>query len=361
MHKHLMKKSVTAALVAGGLVGLGAQPAQADGLLFPYLSTQAGVFSFVSVVSDGSAGTTSGAEYQFTYGHKTASAASPLVNTANCSHFNASVHATENDMLTFHVGGTITTAGAAGFALFEPNGDGLGFAAGQLTSTPQPLGVADQLAFLIVEHNVDPNTSTVNLFGWAEVIDTGANLSFAYSTHNFVDQGATVGTSDFTAQPVSSGPVVLSWYPASLVDSRWHILNLGETSSMAPAGGTSAIRSVYTVENAAGIGGAYNRDEQFFSGAKLLRIRCFGIATRGDLLNSPVLAATNDGGWTRLNRGGTQSVALVTDAGDPLGTYSPSTSSNPLVHKIQTVTSATGLAPRQMIDREPSVDPSYAP
>jgi len=43
-----------------------------------------------------------------------------------------------------------------------------------------------------------------------------------------------------------------------------------------------------------------------------------------------------------------------TDPDDPSATYSPAVIN--LVHRIQTVTAATGFAPRMSINREPSWD-----
>lgn len=372
MNKHLMKRSVTAALVAGGLVGLGAQPAQADGILFPYLSTQTGAFSFVSVVNTHAPGAAiTQPLYQFTYGHKPATTPNPTMvsNTGNCAHFNAPVTATPSDMMTFHVGGTITTPGANGFALFEEGNDTLGFAPGQLTSQPAPLGVPGQLAFLAVEHGAASGGDalggvTMSLFGWAEVIDTTTNLSFAYSTNHL---GRTTGvqlTVNYAlAGGIASGPVVLSWYPTQFVDTRWHVLNLVNTAAtatmagMAPSGGGSAQRSNYSV-GVGGVGGAFNRDEIFFSGAREQRIRCFGIVTRADLLSGGPLAATVGGGWTQMIAGAAAAANPIV-ADDPAGAYA--VPSNFLVHKIQTVTPATGLAPRQLMNLEPAVDPSYTP
>lgn len=369
MNKHLMKRSVTAALVAGGLVGLGAQPAQADGILFPYLSTQTGVFSFVSIVNRDAAAVAQ-PTLSFTYGHKAATAG-PVVtsNTANCSHFDSPVVSTASDMMTFHVGGTITTPGANGFALFEEANDALGVGAGQLTSQPAPLPVPGQLAFLVVENTAAEPVGALTLDGWAEVIDTTTNLSFAYSTNDYARVTGIAGTTNFTttaaaiaagAAPtggIASGPVVLSWYPTQFVDTRWHVLNVGTTATMVPAGGTTGIRQGFTVANPAAVGGAFNRDENFFSGAREQRVRCFGIVSRADLLSGGPLASTANGGWTQLV--GAAIAANVGIADDPTGAYVLGTSF--LTHKIQTVTPATGLAPRQLMNREPNVDPSYTP
>ena len=345
MNKHLMKKSVTAALVAGGLLGLATQPAQADGILFPYLSTQTNVYSFVTVVNDAVG---SAPEYHFTYAHKSV----PVANTGNCNHFDGDVRSTANDMMTFEAGGKLLNP-LGGRALFEEAGDAGGFGSGGLTSTPIALNVANQIAFLAVEDSSD-TTGAVNLFGWAEVIDTGANLSLAYTTHNFVDEGAAYTGTRADFSNLSSGAVVMSWYPTSNVSSSWHVLNLGPVTSMAPASGSSLRRGYGasgTSSNSTN-GGAYDRDELFWSGSKTARIRCFGFVGISDLLSSGVVAQVANGGWTYLV-GANAGSAPDSDANDPAGNYGTAGTTY-LVHKIQTALSATGLNPRQTVNREPS-------
>ncbi len=350
-----LKKSLPAVLVAATLSGVASQNASADGLLFPYLSTQSGVFSFVTIVNDG-LGTTAGAEYHFTYGHKSA----PIANTANCNHFDADGRSTTNDMMTFEVGGKVKNSYGGG-ALFEEAGDSSGGApvgAGALTSVPVALPVGNQIAFLAVEHGTTDSGADIALFGWAEVIDTGANLSLAYSTHNFADTGAAFpgGRADFGF--LSSGAVLLSWYPTSVVSSSWHVLNLGIITEMSPASGSS-IRRGYTASgtySSSTNGGAYDRDELFYSGSKTARIRCFGIIGRGDVLGSGVESATANGGWTWLV-GANAGNAPVSDTNETEGSYTTG-GTNYLVHKIQTAVSSAGVGSRQTVAREPSKAPA---
>ncbi len=354
-----LKKSLPAVLVAATLAGVASQNASADGILFPYLSTQSGVYSFATIVND-ALGTTAGAEYHFTYGHKSA----PIANTANCNHFDADGRSTTNDMMTFEVGGKVLNS-AGGRALFEEAGDAGGFGAGALTSTPVALPVANQIAFLVVEHGGgEPSGNT--LFGWAEVIDTGSNLSLAYSTHNFLESGGWFtpgGRANFInltgAWP--SDATMLSWYPTSVVTSTWHVLNLGNITDMSPASG-SAIRRGYTASgnnSTSTNGGAYDRDELFYSGSKTTRIRCFGIIARSDVLGSGVESSTANGGWTWLV-GANAGNAPVSDTNETEGSYT-APGDYYLVHKIQTAVSSAGVGTRQTVAREPSKEPGYAP
>ncbi len=352
-----LKKSLPAVLVAATLAGVASQNASADGILFPYLSTQSGVYSFATIVND-ALGTTAGAEYHFTYGHKSA----PIANTANCNHFDADGRSTTNDMMTFEVGGKVLNS-AGGRALFEEAGDAGGFGAGALTSTPVALPVANQIAFLSVEHGgaADPDTAAVNLFGWAEVIDTGANLSLAYTTHNFVDASAVYTADRANFANLSTGAVLMSWHSTSAVTSNWHILNLGSITDMSPASGSS-IRRGYTASgnnSTSTNGGAYDRDELFYSGSKTTRIRCFGIIARSDVLGSGVESSTANGGWTWLV-GANAGNAPVSDTNETEGSYTTA-GTNYLVHKIQTAVSAAGVGSRQTVAREPSKAPGFTP
>jgi hypothetical protein len=355
-----LKKRLPAAVVAATLMGVAAPNASADGILFPYLSTQSGVFSFVTIVNDGTS-----ANYHFTYGHKSA----PIANTANCNHFDGDVRTTYNDMMTFEVGNKVKNS-YGGPALFEETGDANGAApiqAGALTSLPLPLPVGNQIAFLSVENAPSEQASTVvDLFGWAEVIDTGANLSLAYSTHNFVTANAAFPSpradySNIAGLSWPSNAVMLSWYPTSVVSSAWHVLNLGSITNMSPASG-SALRRGYTASgtySSSTNGGAFDRDELFFSGSKTTRIRCFGIIGRSDVLGAGVEASTGNGGWTWLV-GANAGNAPVSDTNETEGSYT-TPGDYYLVHKIQTAVSSAGVGARQTVAREPSKNPLFQP
>ncbi len=337
MHKHL-KKGVTAALVAGGLVGLAAQPAHADSLLFPYLNTSAGVYSFVTIVNDGLFQNSTIVGYHLTYGHK----ANPVVQRAKCNHFDISVSATPRDMMTYEVGGKVLDGGD--MVLFE--------SAPPVTSSgllPLPAG---QTAFMIAEPlgaGAD-DASNVRVWGWAEVIDTVGNLNLAYSTDTFssntdVDPNFTNLSGSWTAW---------SWYPTTMVTTSWHVLPLGLRSAMSPPI-TGGIRGgIEAWDGNPANAGAYDRDERFLSGGLVKTIRCFAIVNRANLLAPAVVSATDGGGWMYE---GPASVVVTTpalDPDDPGATYNPM--GDHLVHKIQAATAATGMAPRMTINREPSWD-----
>lgn len=346
MKKHLIKRSVTAALVAGGLAGVGAQPAHADSILFPFLSTQTGVFSFVTIANFGGSEFSDITGYEYTYGYKPI----PVVNQRGCNHADRTEYTTPHDMLTFEVGNKVNDAGFP--VLFEGGSAGTP-GPGGFTSGAFQLPVANQLAFLAVEPrgHTGPETSyRIELFGWAEIIDTTANMTFAYSTHNFAVNDS--NNPDFSQSDVGDWNHRISWYPTSLVTTSWHILPLGSVSTMTPGAG-GGLRAALTVNMQNGTNDAFvDRDERGTSGNRIALVRCFGFLTLDNLLQAPSLAA--GGGSTYLMA--TSFTASATDPVDPGSTYS---AQQMLVHRVQTATTATGVAPRTAVNREPARAPSY--
>lgn len=351
MHKHL-KSSVTAALVAGGLVGLAAQPAHADSLLFPYLNTSVGTYSFVTIVNDGFVENTAITGYHFTYEHKP----NPVVQRRGCNHFDFDVGTTPADMMTFEVAGKVLDP--AGMVLFESGGDAGGWGVGGLTSGGVLPLTSGQTAYLIVEPLAAigvPLPTVVDgaarSWGWAEIIDTAANLNLGYSTHNF--------SNDVNSNPdfanISGAWTAWTWYPTAFVTTSWHVLPLGTRSNMSAATGAGGMRgAIEAWDGLAANAGGYDRDERRYSGANRKTVRCFAIVNRGNLLQPGVISATDNGGWMYVGPAGAAVATSATDPDDPSATYAPM--GDNLVHKIQAATAAAGVGVRQIISREPSWD-----
>jgi hypothetical protein len=245
-------------------------------------------------------------------------------------------------MMTFEVGGKVLDAG--NLVLFEN--------AAPVTSTiPAALVVpANQIAFLIVEPvPVGPQVPNMaNVFGWADVIDTANNMTLNYSTDKL--NNSDDSNPNFINLDPITGWRVASWYPTTYVDTRWHILPLGARSAMAPMGGGGIWTRLYATGNDPNTDTAYDRDEMGWSGNLNTCVRCFGIISRSDILMPGPIAATNNGGFTFLE-----------DTGPfPSCAASGTESGSFLVHRIQTATAASGLAPRMGINKEPMVWPNFA-
>lgn len=332
----LNKKLVAAATCTALTVGLGMQAAQATSILFPYLSTQAGVYSFVTIVNnnqDGSLYT----GYHMSYAHKTM--ATPFPNASSCNHLDGNTTTTMNDMMTFEVGGKVLDAGSP--VLFE--------SAAPITSTALTLsGLSNQIAFLIVEPTpVGPQgAGRANLYGWADVIDTASNMTLNYSTdflNNIIDNDP-----NFINLDAATGWRAAQWYPPTYVTTAWHILPLGTRAAMAPAGGGGLSAGLFATVNNANTLAAYNRDEAGFSGSYSVGVKCFGIIDTASVLMPGVIANTT--------LGGTMMLEDVVIAGPPAYAALPF-----LAHKIQTATPAAGVGLRVGINREPSAWPAFAP
>ena len=321
------------------LLGVGVKGAQASSLLFPYLSTQSGVYSFVTIANYGDSawGQTGITNYHLSYAHKTAGATN--FNTIGCNHLDANVTTTPNDMMTFEVGGKVTDAGNV--VLFEN--------AAPVTSTALTLPISNQIAFLIVEPvPVGPQTAAMaNVYGWADVIDTAANMTLNYSTTYL--NNVTDSDPDFSNLDAATGWRVASWYPTTYVTTSWHILPVGLRSAMAPSAGGGIRRGLYATANDANTYAAWDRDEHGWSGSYNTGVYCFGIISRADVLMPGVVANTDAGGFMFLED------TAVTISGT-------SYSSGPfIVHKIQSATAAAGVGTRTGINREPMVWPAFTP
>lgn len=379
-----LKKGLSSLLVLNLLLGGGlilAPKADAlQGLLFPFVTTETGKFTFITINNDGAQGSSFGTpvgaslpNLHFTYAYKPV----PIQNTGGCTHFDGDVFTTDVDMMIFEVNRKVTGPGGS-TALFEP---GAGVPTPPVTSTPLALTINDTQAFLIVE----PNTAkTVFLFGTAAVIDAANGLAASYSTNTLTASSSAPATPyvasgtnpDFTAidggvysggAPIGPGGVTFSgfkniaWYPTSVVTSSWFVLPLSTRSTMIPATGGGirwAGRAVTDHLPSSNLFGAYDLDERFFSGGNVARVRCFGVLTRASILSGGSDTSTVNGGFTFLAGNGSGVViAPVTDPNDAQGgTYIGQPF---LALKFQTTTALGAIksAVHQEADHNPCFNP----
>ncbi len=341
--KKFKLKQVTMALSASSVLltsGMFSPPAHAlRDLLFPYITTETGKFTFITILNDGSA-TGFNTNFHFTYGMKPA----PVVAKAGCQHFDGDVPTTLGDMMIFEVNGKVTEPGTA---LFE------GGSTPPVTSGPLAYPIAGQQGFLIVNQVVGADAF---LHGWASVVDSATGLTWTYSTSGLTRGNATTASASADFSPIDgvSDMKFTSWYPQTIVPTSWVAVPLGTRDAMSPAGGGGIRRGLvasvdHTITGVAtgGTAGAFNLDEQFFSGGKNIPIRCFGTFTRADLLQPAVDTSTAGGGWIPIVP--TTLTLSATDSVDPSGSY---TTGPWLLFKVQTTT-ALGAA-KTTINRETS-------
>ncbi len=315
----------SAAMALALVLGVGVRGAQAQtAVLYPYLSTEAGVFTFVTLLNDGcSMPLGTAASYHFTYAMKPV----PVVNKKGCEHFDGDAGSSFADVMNFEVNKKVDLITAMG----------------DTTSTPFYYPLLGRVGFLIVEGIDDCEF----FHGWAVVVNAATGLHYAYSSHDL--RGSPTIDPSFVGLDAGSDFKFTSWYPASLVTTTWYVLPLGLRSAMAPGGGGGIRRGLTTYTDhipASGLAGAYDINEHFFSGGKQVPIRCLGFMTRPDFLMPAVVASTDGGGWTSFF-----SVAItlpLTDPDDPGGPY---VTGNYLLYKIQSTTALGGV--KTTVSREP--------
>lgn len=330
-----MKKSFQKSLVAVALIAAGfaahAGTAGTSNLLFPYVTTATGAFTFISISQQNSSAPTTGtaaSPLHFSYATKPISAA----NSAKCDHVDGDATSTLNDLMQFEVSKRIDVPAAFG----------------DTTSVPKYLyegnpAAANRHGTLIVNAAAGsaypaggPYTSPA-LYGEARIISTASGLAAGYSTD---DLHATAAPSnpDFTAGGPDQGlsSKVVSWFAEPTVSTTFYVLPLGTEANMSFSGNLFTSYQVQgatpSVDSTLGFGGHYNNNEKFQSSTNTNEITCLGVVSRSNLLGSLNAPFSANGGWGNLTR--------VTDIETPTGLV---TATNSLVYKLET-TSAVGNA-----------------
>lgn len=337
-----------------GLTG----PVEADSpvaLLFPFITTEAGKFTFITIENNGFFGSPGGTfSYHFTYATK----AVPVENRAGCDHFDSEAETTPSDMMIFEVSGKVKT---------DPPSNVLFEGAGPDTSTAVVYPLQNRIGFLIVDQSTSPDGPAGLIYGTAVIVDSASGLTWSYSTnylnsdifpdpdfsgidgHTFIVAG-----DDFSP----TGAKVATWYPASLVTTGWYVLPLSSGSVMASAGGGGIRLGLQAFDPVTGSEGAFDLDEQLFSGGRRTPVRCLGIVTRADLLQPGVLATTDGGGWSLIAGvlGPSPLILSPTDPVDPGGVYGPEPFT---MFKIQSATALGAL--KTTVHQEPDLFPCFDP
>jgi len=330
--KSLIAASVGAVLAVAS-IGASAGTTGTTNLLFPYITTATGSYTFISIVNQKGAAVPATALH-FTYATKAISAA---VNAA-CTHLDGDAFTTPNDLMQFEVQNKVNVPASFGDATSVPK------------YFPNTAVAANQHGMLIV--NNDPAgvygsggvyTNAI-LYGEARIINTATGLAAGYSSDDLHTTGAAVP--NFAAVGGPDGALsakVISWFPDPTVATSWYAVPLGTETAMGFNGG---VRATYQVQDASatqvvgGFGGHYNNNEGFQSSTATADVRCVGTFDRATLLgalNSPWSA---NGGW-----GNFSSIANAS-ATFPAAALTPS-----LVYKLETTTAVGGT--QTFITREP--------
>ncbi|MBK7001878.1 MAG: hypothetical protein IPH35_18455 [Rhodoferax sp.] len=302
--KTLAAASVGAVLAA---VSMGAQAGTpgTTNLLFPYITTKAGAYTFISITNQVGTATPAGAStgaLHFTYATKAIGADA----NSNCEHVDSDGATTLNDLMQFEVAKKID----------------LKTMVGDTTSTPVHFDGANREGFLVVNNSSDARYGTrggyanFRLYGEARIIDTQSGLFFGYNTDDLHTTGIGAdNTPDFSdpsgpdSSATSNFTKVLSWFPTSIVSTSIYAVPLNTEWEMGYQG---RVRTHFTLVSAdikntstgrvepAVFGGHYNNNEVFQSGQKTVGVTCFGSITRDALVGDLGKAWSTNGGWANL-------------------------------------------------------------
>ena len=316
MKKTFQKTLIAAALTAASIGAFAGTPGTTN-LLFPYITTATGSYTFISIVSQkGTAANLAAAPLHFTYSMKATTAA----NSTACVHLDGDTTATKNDLIQFEVSNKVNVPTSSG----------------DTTSVPKYYPTADRMGMLVVNNNdgsiygSGATYTSAILYGEARLINTTTGLATGYSTDDLHAPAAAGSLIDFAA---AGGPdngttlgqaKVLSWFPATAVSTSFYMIPMGSEATMAFAGNLSATYQVQdgtATQGAAGFGGHYNNNEGFQSSNATAPVTCVGVVDKATMLGADNAAWSNNGGW---------------------GNFRPTTAVGALIYKIESTSAVSG-------------------
>ncbi len=266
MNNRNFKKTLVAIAAGAALTSLGMAAANAESLLFPYWSTEAGTTSVLSLSAGANLNGTA-IHYVWNYG-------------SSCTHFDNYGSLTANDLIQQFV-----TQPAGTPALF---GD---------KSTPAyfPAINGGSSGFLVVSDNGGNAGGTVgplgSLRGQMVIASASAGIVTSYSG---IPQTVAANEGDFST--LNAVQYRLSWYPQSVVNpTSWFAVVTGNMSSAIQAGANWAGTATYTNG-----GNVYGRDEDAYSGSATGSVTCSGSLTPTSFMNSAQIASATNGGLVNV-------------------------------------------------------------
>lgn len=308
--KTFQKSLIAAALVAGSFAAIAGTPGTTN-LLFPYVTSQTGAYTFISIAQQG--GSAAAAKpLHFTYATKKIAANASIfddtnflgalvgINTSesNCVHIDGDAKSTGNDLMQFEMSKRIDVPAAFGDTTSVPK------------YFPNNAAGTDRHGMLIVNNAVGASYGSgatytgATLYGEARIIHTASGLAAGYSTDDL--HTADSANPDFSSTAGPDGgniPKVISWFAEPTVNTTFFFLPLGTEQDMAFA--ANSITQEYIVEGAgAGIAGHYNNNEEFQSSNAGVTVSCLGLVNRSKLMGGLNAGFSANGGWGNITNTG---------------------------------------------------------
>lgn len=272
-----MKKTFQKTLLAAAAgMALVSGVAQADdNLLFPYISSVSGGYTFISITTDANAAVAGGSHYY--YMTKLAGA------TGNCEHFDGLGTNTQNDLFQFEM---------------SKQSD-LITATGDTTSTPLTMASTGKEGYLVVTANTPDVASRYT--GEATLVSVGSGLMYTY---NGITAPSAAGNPDFgnAATGLQQTNRIFQWYADPAVSTAFYIAPVGTLTNMKGGALTVSVKSVSN-KGVNGDEGAFDNNEKLWSGAVSKTITCFGSVKPSDLLGSDTYAKVKNGGYMEVGTG----------------------------------------------------------
>ena len=302
--KTLIAASVGAVLAAASVAAQAAGTPGTTNLLFPYITTKAGAYTFISISNQAGTSTIINSQaptLHFTYSTKSVDASA----NDKCNHTDGDGSTTVNDLMQFEVANKIDLPGIFGDA----------------TSRPKyfPSGAAglNQQGFLVVNnqsgasYGAASNYTNLRLYGDARIVDTASGLVFGYSTDDLHTPDLTpdfrpdFGTASGPGGNADNDDKVLSWFPVGPVTTQLFVVPLSNETNMSFS---SNVRTHFRLIGAdlkqsdgsirsSDFGGHYDNNERFQSHELFAGVTCFGTISRKDLIGALSDSWSLNGGW----------------------------------------------------------------
>jgi hypothetical protein len=266
MNNLKFKKSLVAIATGAALAAAGMTAANAESLLFPYWSTEAGTTSVLSLTAGATLAPAGQIHYVWNYG-------------SSCTHFDNYGKLTANDLIQQFVSQPAGTP-----ALF---GD---------TSTPAYFPPSIQTSgFLVVTDNAGVAGGAAgplgSLRGQMVIASAAAGIVTSYSG---IPQTAAAAEGDFSL--LNATQYRLSWYPQSVVNpTSWFGVVTGNMAGAINAG-TNWTGGMNYFQG----GNVYGRNEDAYSGSMEGTITCSGSLTPASFMNSAQMASVTNGGLVNV-------------------------------------------------------------
>lgn len=317
--KTLIAASVGAVLAVGSLSAAAASR-NTTNLLFPYITSKTGAYTFISMVSANygingplNLGASGPRPVHFSYLVKDVAAS----QTTACTHIDGDAIVTDNDLMQFEISGRFDMA-----TLF-----------GDVTSVPKLLpNIPNRQGMLLVNNNSDANYGSGGVYtslilgGEARIIDTVSGLAFGYSTSDLHTANAANPDFNSTSGPDAAAPwKQVVWYPSSAVQTSWFFEPTSTEADMI----TGRANVNIALRNQAGFGGVYNHNEQFQSALPVNPVVCHAVLSRDALLGADGALFAGNGGWSQAYSTPGTTLGMV-----PVG--------NMLGYKMETTTAIAG-------------------